>query len=186
MVCTTYQLHHLPQWTHFFKVLHSISSNSVVTGTSLITDDLAFSLNIPARINYALNSPSLHVEGQADVDLDLMNGFLRLISSGHYTVDLTDGDVKAEIKVMVRLNGEFEITEASIDLSFGALALNATEALVNGEPIVWEEFNAQIKDLFDSIWPLIKPKLEEAVKGIGNEIFKVRIKLKQEVLVHCP
>jgi hypothetical protein len=87
--------------------------------------------------------------------------------------------VNAEFKVKVNIiNGKFEILSAFTEISFGSLALNSTAAFQNGDPLSWEEFNAGIKELFDGLWPILKPKVDEKVKATAQEAFKVSAKSK--------
>jgi hypothetical protein len=146
--------------------------DSVVTGLFKVSDDLSFRLTIPTKVLYALQAPAIHLEGQHDLDLSLMNGMLRLQSSGDYTLDLTDGKVNLDLKVIIYVNGRFDVTAAALDVSFGQLALNSTEAFANGAPLNWAEFNAGIKELFDAIWKDMKPKIDAQFLETAKEVLK--------------
>jgi len=139
---------------------------------SKVTDDLSFRLTIPTKVFYVLNSPALHLEGQHDLDLKLLNGALRMQSYGDYTLDLTDGKVNLDLKVIIYVNGKFDVTAAGLDVSFGQLALNSTQAFSNGNPLNWTEFNRDIKNVFDAVWKQVKPKVDAKFLETAKEVLK--------------
>jgi len=134
---------------------------------------LSFELFNPTLIKFNLDIPALLLRGEHGVDLRIMR-LLSLTSNGFYSMDLMKFDLDMSLQIDIHLTGgHFDINFANLDISFGAINIFAENTLLGRDPLDWFEISATLKPLYDSVWPQVKPQMEEVLKFVAGELTKV-------------
>jgi hypothetical protein len=156
------------------NIFQFFRSNNSITGLSTVEDCVnltSFSL-VPFTIGlgYSLSTGALTLAGSHSTALELLLGLLRLQGFGAYDISLENAFLNIDFELTAHLWG-MNVTNLTFDMGFDRLSIGAEESALNGVNIDWAGLSAEIKDLFDSFWPVLKviivePLISEVLRGI--------------------
>jgi hypothetical protein len=132
-------------------------------------------LPIKVRVNLDAVIPSLVIDGEHEAALEFLGGIAGYYDgTGPFELSLQGGSAGINVNANAKLSdGSINVTGFTMDLGFTSLSINMTESYWNGEPIDWAAVNTDIREVFDTFWPIIKENVEPLIPRILNMLLAV-------------
>jgi hypothetical protein len=148
-------------------------SSSSLEGLSTFTNNSRLVLlPFPIRLQLQGKIGDFLFHGLHGADLELLTS--TLVGTGEYALALKQGVFDLEVSVMPNLfAGTITVPKVTVDLGFTSLTLNSADSAWNGDPVDWDAVNRDIKNAFDTFWPVVKNATETVLPFFANILVKV-------------
>jgi len=153
-------------------------SSGVVTGLSTLTSSVDISPGGLLRVNVTIEIgvPTVEITGRYTSDIllalkdlvPIIAEDLNVIGAGELLAGLSAGNLT--VKANIPYTGTARINSLDIDLGFASASANLEDLTVNGDAIIWEEFNVLLKIIFDKFWGDNKDNITTVILTAANQI----------------
>jgi len=161
--------------------------NGTVTGLSGLLDQFTITaapgIGAPLRQRVIVNIslPSAEILGRYSADIELLeallpeSGHVSLTGQGALAGRLENAYVNIAAYVLPlgkSVDIDAAIKNLDIDIGFDVVVVNVENLAVNGTLIEWEEFNRDVKEIFDLVWGQIKGPISDLINDAINTMIE--------------